>query len=79
MPVGPARMPLLDHLSELRRRLTIIIVCVLVTTVVVYMATPTLIQVLIDPIRQSMPIPPLLLGVCGRVTGGGGGVGRAGD
>ena len=55
MPVGPARMPLLDHLSELRRRLTIIIVCVLVTTVVVYMATPTLIQVLIDPIRQFMP------------------------
>lgn len=24
MPVGPARMPLLDHLGELRRRLTII-------------------------------------------------------
>lgn len=55
MPVGPARMPLLDHLSELRRRLTIIIMCVLVTTVVVYMATPTLIQVLIDPIREFMP------------------------
>ena len=55
MPVGPARMPLLDHLSELRRRLTIIIVCVLITTCVVYMATPTLIQVLIDPIRQFMP------------------------
>ena len=43
MPVGPARMPLLDHLSELRRRLTIIVMCVLVT------------KILIDPIRQFMP------------------------
>ena len=55
MPVGPARMPLLDHLSELRRRLTIIVMCVLVTTLVIYMASPTLIQILIDPIRQFMP------------------------
>ena len=55
MPVGPARMPLLDHLSELRRRLTIIVVCVVITTLVIYMASPTLIQILIDPIRQFMP------------------------
>ena len=55
MPVGPARMPLLDHLSELRRRLTIIVMCVLVTTLIIYMASPTLIQLLIDPIRQFMP------------------------
>ena len=55
MPVGPARMPLLDHLSELRRRLTIIVMCVLVTTLVIYMASPALIQILIDPIRQFMP------------------------
>ncbi|WP_154028496.1 twin-arginine translocase subunit TatC [Olsenella uli] len=55
MPVGPAKMPLFDHLSELRRRLTIIVVCILVTAVVIYAATPTLIQLLIDPIREFIP------------------------
>ena len=55
MPVGPARMPLIDHLGELRRRLTIIVVSVLVTAIVVYEATPTLIQILMDPIRSVMP------------------------
>lgn len=55
MPVGPARMPLLDHLSELRRRLTIIVVCVIVMAVVMYAASPTLIQILVDPIREFLP------------------------
>jgi sec-independent protein translocase protein TatC len=48
-------MPLLDHLGELRRRLTIIVVSILVTAVVVYMATPTIIDILMDPIRQYLP------------------------
>lgn len=55
MPIGPARMPLLDHLGELRRRMTIIIVSVLITTVVVYVATPTLIEMMMDAIRQALP------------------------
>ena len=50
MPVGPARMPLLDHLGELRRRLTIIIVSVIIGTAVFYFATPTIIDLLTDPI-----------------------------
>ena len=50
MPIGPARMPLLDHLGELRRRLTIIVVSVLVATVVMYFATPVLAE----------PLPPLV-------------------
>ena len=50
MPVGPARMPLLDHLGELRRRLTIIIVAVIIGTAVFYFATPTIIDLLTDPI-----------------------------
>lgn len=50
MPVGPARMPLLDHLGELRRRLTIVIVSVIIGTAVFYFATPTIIDLLTDPI-----------------------------
>lgn len=48
-------MPLLDHLGELRRRLTIIVVSVLTTAVIVYMATPTIIEILLDPIREFLP------------------------
>jgi sec-independent protein translocase protein TatC len=55
MPIESARMPLLDHLGELRRRLTIIVVSVLVTAVVVYMATPTIIEFMVDPIREFLP------------------------
>ena len=48
-------MPLFDHLGELRRRLTIVVVAVLVAAVIVYFATPTLIDIMIDPIRSAMP------------------------
>lgn len=48
-------MPLMDHLGELRRRLTIVIVSVLLTAVVVYFATPTLIDLMMEPIRAVMP------------------------
>ena len=30
MPIGPARMPLFDHLSELRMRLVRIVACLVV-------------------------------------------------
>ena len=30
MPIGPARMPLFDHLGELRMRLVRIVVCLLI-------------------------------------------------
>lgn len=55
MPIGPARMPLFDHLGELRRRLTIVVVSVIVATVVMYFATPVLIDILKDPIMPSLP------------------------
>ena len=48
-------MPLLDHLGELRRRLTIVVVSILMTAVIVYMATPTIIDILLDPIREYLP------------------------
>ncbi len=50
MPIGPARMPLMDHLGELRRRLTIVVVTIVVATIVMYFATPTVISLLTDPI-----------------------------
>lgn len=52
MPIGPARMPLFDHLGELRMRLTRIVVVLLVAMCVFYMATPTVIDILLNPIRD---------------------------
>lgn len=54
MPIGPARMPIMDHLGELRRRLTIIVVAVVVCALVVYFATPTLIELMIGQIEEAM-------------------------
>ena len=48
-------MPLLDHLGELRRRLTIIVISVIVAAIVLYAATPTAIDFLLDPIREFLP------------------------
>ncbi|MBR3224406.1 MAG: twin-arginine translocase subunit TatC [Atopobiaceae bacterium] len=55
MPIGPARMPLFDHLSEFRRRLTIVVVSLIAAAIVVYFATPTLISIMLDPIRSVLP------------------------
>ena len=55
MPIGPARMPLMDHLGELRRRLTIVVVSVIIATVFMYFATPVLVDILKDPILPALP------------------------
>ena len=47
-------MPLLDHLGELRRRLTIVVVSVIVCALIVYFATPTLIELMIGQIEAAM-------------------------
>ena len=62
MPIGPARMPLLDHLGELRRRLTIVVVSVLVVALVMYFAAPTIIDLLTDPIKPFVPGGKFYLG-----------------
>lgn len=54
MPIGPARMPIMDHLGELRRRVTIIVVAVIVCALIVYMATPTLIELMMGQIEEAM-------------------------
>lgn len=55
MPIGPARMPLFDHLSELRMRLVRILVCLAVAVCVFYLATPTIIEFLKMPINEYIP------------------------
>lgn len=55
MPVGPARMPLFDHLGELRMRLVRIVACLVVAVFVFYMATPTVANFLLEPVKEFMP------------------------
>ena len=55
MPIGPARMPLMDHLGELRRRLVIIVVCLLISIVATYALTPYFIEFLKTPIAEFLP------------------------
>ena len=55
MPIGPARMPLFDHLAELRMRLVRIVVALLVAACVFYLATPTIIQFMLQPVAEYMP------------------------
>lgn len=55
MPIGPARMPLLDHLGELRRRLVIIVVCVIIALVLLYLISPQLVEFLKQPIAMYLP------------------------
>ena len=56
MPIGPARMPLMDHLGELRMRLVRIVVALLVGICVFYLATPTVAQFLLAPIVEFLPV-----------------------
>ena len=55
MPIGPARMPLFDHLGELRMRLVRIVVCLAVAVCVFYLASVTVIDFLIWPISEVLP------------------------
>ncbi|MEG0072445.1 MAG: twin-arginine translocase subunit TatC [Raoultibacter sp.] len=55
MPVGPARMPLFDHLGELRMRLVRIVACLAVAVCIFYLATPTVAQFLLQPVWEFMP------------------------
>ncbi len=54
MPIGPARMPLFDHLGELRMRLVRIVACLFIGVLVFYWAAPTIIQFLLLPISEYL-------------------------
>lgn len=55
MPIGPARMPLMEHLGELRMRLVRIVVVLLVAVCVFYLAAGTMGQFLLLPISEFLP------------------------
>ncbi len=55
MPIGPAKMTIVDHLSELRLRLVRIVVSLLLAVVVFYMASPMMGQILLWPISDFLP------------------------
>ena len=55
MPIGPARMPLMEHLGELRMRLVRIVVVLLVAVCVFYLAAGTMGQFLLLPISDFLP------------------------
>lgn len=55
MPIGPARMPLFDHLGELRMRLVRIVVSLFIAMCIFYLATPTIIQFLLQPVAAYLP------------------------
>lgn len=55
MPIGPARMPLMDHLGELRMRCVRIVVVLIIAIVYFYFATPTVAQFMLAPVAEFMP------------------------
>lgn len=69
MPIGPARMPLMDHLGELRRRLTIVLVSLFATALVLYFATPSLINFLMAPVQDFIPASLSTVDETGNATG----------
>ncbi len=68
MPIGPARMPLMEHLGELRMRLVRIAAFLAVLVVIMYLASGTIGNLLLEPVREYMvdsngnPIPLQFLG-----------------
>ncbi|MBQ9955336.1 MAG: twin-arginine translocase subunit TatC [Eggerthellaceae bacterium] len=58
MPIGPARMPLFDHLGELRMRLVRIVACLFIAILVFYFATPMMGQFLLMPVAEFLPVDP---------------------
>ena len=57
MPIGPARMPLMEHLGELRMRLVRIAVYLFVLIIFMYFASDTVGKFLLEPVREFIVNP----------------------
>lgn len=55
MPIGPKRLPFLEHIDELRRRIVIIVIVLLIATGVLYEFADTLLAWLMGPIIPYLP------------------------
>ena len=55
MPIGPAYMPFLEHLAELRRRLMIVVVTVAVLAIAGYFFSDYFLHLVMAPIQAALP------------------------
>jgi sec-independent protein translocase protein TatC len=61
MPIGPKRLPITEHLRELRYRLIIIAIVVLVGSVVMYFPAPYFYNLVMAPIQHIFGDQPLVV------------------
>jgi sec-independent protein translocase protein TatC len=54
MPIGPAKMPLMAHLGELRKRLAVVVVCLGVAAIGLYFVTDPIFAFLIKPVASVL-------------------------
>ena len=50
MPIGPAQMPLFDHLAELRRRLMVVVVTLFIASCGLWLVSDTLVFIIVHPV-----------------------------
>lgn len=61
MPIGPKRLPITEHLRELRHRLIIIAIVVFVGSVVMYFPAPYFYNLVMEPILHIFGDQPLVV------------------
>ena len=55
-------MPFLQHLGELRKRLTLVVLVLIVGVAVLYFFTDPIMKFMLAPVASSMHIKPIVLG-----------------
>jgi sec-independent protein translocase protein TatC len=55
MPISPARMPFFEHLDELRKRLMVIVITLLVLSILGYFYSSWFLALVMAPIRAALP------------------------